>query len=195
LVDARQMKCVPGRKSDVQDCQWLQRLMSQGCLRAAFRPTGKVCVVRAVVRQRDVLLVEQAGWVRRMQKALVQMNIQLTEVLTDVMGTTGQAIIRAIVASEPDPKVLARHRHSRVRASEQDIAKALTGNWRDEHLFVLRQALAMYDDIGRHLLECDAKLQGLLSKLGATKVDLGKTPADQQDDSAARTRRRGQGAA
>jgi len=151
--------------------------------------------VRAVVRQRDVLLVEQAGWVRRMQKALVQMNIQLTEVLTDVMGTTGQAIIRAIVAGERDPKVLARHRHSRVRASEQDIAKALTGNWRDEHLFVLRQALAMYDDIGRHLLECDAKLQGLLSKLGATKVDLGKTPADQQDDSAARTRRRGQGAA
>jgi transposase len=170
------MKYVPGRKSDVQDCQWLQRLMSQGDLRAAFRPTDEVCVVRAVVRQRDVLLVEQAGWVRRMQKALVQMNIQLTEVLTDVMGTTGQAIIRAIVAGERDPKVLARHRHSRVKASEQDIAKALTGNWRDEHLFVLRQALAMYDDIGRHLLECDAKLQGLLSKLGATKVDLGKTP-------------------
>ena len=83
------------------------------------------------------------------------MNIQLTEVLTevlsDVMGMTGQAIIRAIVAGERDPKVLARHRNGRVKASEQDIVKALTGNWRDEHLFVLGQALAMYDDIGRHL--------------------------------------------
>ena len=139
------MKYVPGRKSDVQDCQWLQRLMSQGYLRAAFRPGDEVCVVRAVARQRDVLIASQASWVQRMQKALVQMNIQLTEVLTDVMGTTGQAIIRAIVAGERDAKALARHRHSRVKASEQDIAKALTGNWRDEHLFVLRQALAMYD--------------------------------------------------
>lgn len=150
--------------------------MSQGYLRAAFRPGDEVCVVRAVTRQRDVLLAEQASWVQRMQKAMVQMNIQLTEVLSDVMGTTGQAIIRAIVAGERDPKVLARHRHSRVKASEQDIAKALTGNWRDEHLFVLRQALAMYDDIARHLGECDAKLQGLLSQLGSAKVDLGKTP-------------------
>ena len=111
-----------------------------------------------------------------MQKALVQMNIQLTEVLSDVMGTTGQAIIRAIVAGERDPQVLARHRNGRVKASEQDIAKALTGNWRDEHLFVLRQALAMYDDIARHLGECDTKLQGLLVQLGSAKVDLGKTP-------------------
>lgn len=176
LVDARQMKYVPGRKSDVQDCQWLQRLMSQGYLRAAFRPGEEVCVVRAVARQRDVLLAEQASWVQRMQKALVQMNIQLTEVLSDVMGTTGQAIIRDIVAGEREPKLLARHRHSRVKASEQDIAKALTGNWRDEHLFVLRQSLAMYDDIARHLSECDAKLQGLLSQLGAAKIDLGKAP-------------------
>ena len=149
LVDARQMKYVPGRKSDVQDCQWLQKLMSLGLLRAAWRPDDEVCVVRAVARQREVLLAEQASWVQRMQKALVQMNIQLTEVLTDVMGMTGQAIIRAIVAGERDPKVLARHRNSRVKASDDEIAKALTGNWRDEHLFVLRQALAMYDDIGR----------------------------------------------
>lgn len=157
LVDARQMKYVPGRKSDVQDCQWLQRLMSQGYLRAAFRPGDEVCVARAVARQRDVLLAEQAGWVQRMQKALVQMNLQLTEVLSDVMGTSGQAVIRAIVAGERDPKVLARYRHSRVKASEADITKALTGNWRDEQLFVLRQALSMYDDIARHLGECDAK--------------------------------------
>ncbi len=104
LVDARQMKYVPGRKSDVQDCQWLQKLMSLGLLRAAWRPDGEVCVVRAVARQREVLLTEQASWVQRMQKALVQMNIQLTEVLSDVMGMTGQAIIRAIVAGERDPQ-------------------------------------------------------------------------------------------
>jgi transposase len=176
LVDARQMKYVPGRKSDVQDCQWLQKLMSLGFLRAAWRPDGEVCVVRAVARQREVLLAEQASWVQRMQKALVQMNIQLTEVLTDVMGMTGQAIIRDIVAGERDPKALARHRHGRVKASAEEIAEALTGNWRDEHLFVLTQALAMYDDITRHLSECDAKLQALLTDLGQSKVDLGKVP-------------------
>ena len=91
LVDARQMKYVPGRKSDVQVCQWLQKLMSLGLLRAAWRPGDEVCVLRAVVRQREVLLREQASWVQRMQKALLQMNIQLAEVLTDVMGLTGQA--------------------------------------------------------------------------------------------------------
>ena len=176
LVDARQMKYVPGRKSDVQDCQWLQKLMSLGFLRAAWRPDGEVCVVRAVARQREVLLVEQASWVQRMQKALVQMNLQLTEVLTDVMGGTGQAIIRAIVAGERDPRVLARHRHSRVKASAEEITKALTGNWREEHLFVLRQALAMYDDIARHLAECDTKLHALLGELGQRKIDLGKAP-------------------
>jgi transposase len=129
LVDARQMKYVPGRKSDVQDCQWLQKLMSLGLLRAAWRPGDEVCVVRAVVRQREVLLAEQASWVLRMQKALVQMNLQLAEVLTDVMGMTGQAIVRAIVAGERDPKVLARHRHGRVKASERDIERALTGTY------------------------------------------------------------------
>jgi len=107
----RQMKYVPGRKSDVMDCQWLQKLMSLGLLRAAWRPGDEVCVVRAVARQREVLLTEQAGWVQRMQKALVQMNLQLTEVLTDVMGVTGQAIVRAIVAGERNPKVLASRRH------------------------------------------------------------------------------------
>ena len=104
------------------------------------------------------------------------MNIQLTEVLTDVMGITGQAIIRAIVAGERDPKVLSRHRNNRVKASAEEIARALTGNWRDEHLFVLGQALSMYDDIARHMAECDAKLQALLAELGQAKVDLGKAP-------------------
>lgn len=176
LVDARQMKYVPGRKSDVQDCQWLQRLMSLGLLRAAWRPDGEVCVVRAVARQREVLLSQQASWVQRMQKALVQMNIQLTEVLSDVMGASGQAIIRAIVAGEREPQLLARHRDSRVKAKREQIVQALTGNWRDEHLFVLGQALAMYDDIARHLLACDAKLQQLLGARARDAIDLGKAP-------------------
>ena len=176
LVDARQVKYVPGRKSDVQDCQWLQRLMSYGLLRAAHRPAAQVCVLRAVARQREVLLKQQASWVQRMQKALVQMNIQLAEVITDVMGTTGQAIIRSIVAGERDPQVLARLRHWRIRASEEQIASALTGNWRAEHLFVLEQALAMYDDIGRHLVACDAKLEALLDECAVRAVDMGARP-------------------
>lgn len=176
LVDARQLKYVPGRKSDVQDCQWLQTLMSFGLLRAAWRPAGDVCAIRAIARQREVLLVEQASWVQRMQKTLVEMNIQLTEVLSDIMGTSGQAIIRAIVAGERDPHALARLRHRRVKASEDDVLKALTGNWRDEHLFVLGQALAMYDDLARHLAQCDAKIDMLLDQRGRVKVDVGKAP-------------------
>ena len=176
LVDARQMKYVPGRKSDVQDCQWLQKLMSLGFLRAAFRPDAEVCELRAVARQRDILVTDQASWVQRMQKALVQMNIQLTEVLSDVMGLTGGLIIRDIVAGERDPKALARHRHSRVKASPEEIIKALTGNWREEHLFVLRQSLGMFDDIARHLVECDTKLHAGLKDLGEREVDLGKAP-------------------
>jgi len=172
LVDARQLKYVPGRKSDIQDCQWLQKLMSLGLLRAAWRPAGEVCVVRAVVRQREILLTEQASWVQRMQKALLQMNIQLGEVLTDVMGMTGEAIIRAIVAGERDPLVLAEHRNYRVKASAADIQRALTGNWREEHLFVLSQALAMYDALAQRILECDAKLQALLGQLGHREVEL-----------------------
>lgn len=177
LVDARQVKYVPGRKSDVQDCQWLQKLMSHGLLRAAFRPAADVCVIRAVARQREVLLTEQASWVQRMQKALVQMNIQLTEVISDIMGQTGQAILRDIVAGERDARALARHRHRRIKASEEDIiVRALTGNWREEHLFVLKQALGMYDDIARHLRECDEKFRELLAERSAASVDLGKTP-------------------
>ncbi|MEP6965341.1 MAG: IS110 family transposase [Polaromonas sp.] len=176
LVDARQMKYVPGRKSDVQDCQWLQKLMSLGFLRAAWRPDSEVCMVRTIARQREVLLTEQASWVQRMQKALVQMNIQLTEVLTDVMGMTGQAIIRDILAGVRDPKVLAQHRNYRVKASEEEVSRALTGNWRDEHLFALRLAVDMYDDIARHLNRCEQKIQALLHAFGQCSVDLGKPP-------------------
>ena len=108
LVNARHVKNVPGRKSDVLDCQWLQQLMSYGLLQGAFRPDDQVCVVRALVRHRDTLIKEQSQQIQRMQKALVQMNLQLTEVLSDVVGASGQAIIRAIVAGERDPYKLAQ---------------------------------------------------------------------------------------
>jgi transposase len=172
LVDTRQMKYVPGRKSDVMDCQWLQKLMSLGLLRAAWRPGDAVCVVRAVARQREVLLAEQGSWVQRMQKALVQMNLQLTEVLTDVMGMTGQAIVRAIVAGERDPKALAQHRHGRAGFHAAEIERALTGNWREEHLFVLAQALAMFDSLAQRILECDSKIEALLVPLGRHEAEL-----------------------
>jgi hypothetical protein len=111
-----------------------------------------------------------------MQKALVQMNIQLTEVLTDVMGMTGQAIIRDVVAGQRDPDVLARHRHGRVKASVADIKRALTGNWREEHVFVLGQALAMYDSLAQRVVECDAKMQALLIPLGCHEIELAGPP-------------------
>src|SRR5699024_10008940 len=126
------------------------------------RPDADICTIRAISRQREVLLKQQASWVQRTQKALVQMNIQLTDVISDVMGMTGPAIIRAIVAGERDPTVLARHRNARIKASKETIVRALTGNWREEHVFVLTQALAMYDDIDRRLAECDAELASLL---------------------------------
>jgi len=183
LVDARQMKYVPGRKSDVLDCQWLQKLMSLGLLRAAWRPGDEVCVVRAVVRQREVLLTEQASWVQRMQKALVQMNIQLTEVLADVMGLTGQAIIRAIVAGERDPEVLAKHRNARVKASVAEVQRALTGNWRDEHLFLLQQSLAIYDDLAKRVQECDVKIESLLAPLQRHAIKLKTAPKQRAKNS------------
>ena len=177
LLDARQLKYVPARKSDVQDCQWLQKLMSHGlCCARPFRPGAEVCVIRAVARQRETLIAQQANWVQRMQKALVQMNIQLSEVISDVMGLTGQAIIRDSVAGQRDPKVLASRRHRRIKASEQDIVRALRGNWREEHLFVLKQALGMYDDIGAHLRECEARLHELLAERWAASVEIAKTP-------------------
>lgn len=172
LVDARQLKYVPGRKSDIQDCQWLQKLMSFGLLRAAWRPGDAVCVIRAIVRQREVLLTEQAMWIQRMHKALVQMNLQLTEVLSDVMGATGQAIIRDIVAGERDPARLARHRSDRIKASPAAVQRALTGNWREEHLFVLQQALAMFDSVAQRVTECDAKIEALLTPLGTHEITL-----------------------
>src|SRR5881397_3222766 len=151
LVDARHVKNVSGRKSDVLDCQWLQQLMTYGLLSGAFRPTAAVCALRALRslwRQRGMLLRSQGRHVQHMQKALTQMNIQLTNVIADVAGETGQKILRAIVAGERDGQVLAAMKNARIRASVDEIAKSLQGNWRAEHLFALKQALGAFDFIG-----------------------------------------------
>jgi transposase len=165
LVNTRHVRNVAGKKSDVLDCQWLQRLVSYGLLRGAFRPQEQSCALRALVRQRAMLIAEQASQIQRMQKALTQMNVQLTEVLSDVMGQTGQAIVRAIVAGERDGQRLAKLRNYRVHASEARIAASLQGHWREEHLFCLAQALELYDTYQRLIVQAEAKIEASLARL------------------------------
>ena len=165
LVNARHVKNVSGRKSDVLDCQWLQQLMTYGLLSGAFRPAEQVCVLRALWRQRGMLLRSQGRHVQHMQKALTQMNIQLANVISDVAGETGQKILRAIVAGERDGQALAALKNVRIQASSDDIAKSLHGNWRAEHLFTLKQALAAFDFIGTQVAECDRELELQLQSL------------------------------
>ena len=165
LVNARHVKNVSGRKSDVLDCQWLQQLMSFGLLAGAFRPKDEICVLRALSRQREMLLKYQSQHIQHMQKALAQMNLQLGNVISDIAGQTGQKIIRAIIAGERDGSKLAKLRHERIRASEQDIAKALQGNWREEHLFALAQAVSLYDAYAAAIVECDRQVQIQLERL------------------------------
>jgi transposase len=159
LVNARHIKNVPGRKSDIQDCQWIQKLHAFGLLTGSFRPDSEMCALRSYLRHRDQLLQHRAPHVLHMQKALQQMNIQLPQVITDITGETGMAIVRAIVAGERDGVKLAQFRDRRCKASEETIAKALTGDWKEEHLFVLQQALALYDFYSQQIAACDARLQ------------------------------------
>ena len=166
LVNARHVKNVSGRKSDVLDCQWLQQLHSYGLLAGAFRPADAVCELRSITRQRGMLLKSQARSVQHMQKALTQMNIQLANVISDVAGVTGLAIVRAIVGGERDTQVLAGYRDRRIKASVEDIAKSLQGNWRGEHLFALKQALGVFDFCGTQLGECDVEIESRLKALG-----------------------------
>ena len=165
LVNARHVKNVSGRKSDVLDCQWLQQLMTYGLLRGAFRPADAVCALRALWRQRGMLLRGQGRQVQHMQKALTQMNIQLTNVISDVVGETGRKILRAIVVGERDGQVLAAMKNARIRAGADEIAKSLQGNGRAEHLFALKQALDMFDFIGTPLAECDREIEQQLQSL------------------------------
>ena len=168
LVNARHVKNVPGRKTDVQDCQWLQYLHAVGLLRGSFRPPETVCAVRSLLRHRDRLVRLAAVHTQHIQKALNQMNLQVHHVLSDITGVTGLAILDAILAGERDPAALAQHRDRRVKASHETIAKALVGEYRPEHLFTLRQALDAYRQYPRLLGECAREGQHLLGAFAAT---------------------------
>jgi transposase len=158
LVNARQLHNVPGRKTDVSDCQWLQTLHSHGLLRGSFRPDDAIVRLRAVQRQRAKFAEQRTRCVQWMQKALDQMNVQVHHAVTDITGATGMAIVRAIVAGERDPGQLAALRDKRCRKSETEIAEHLRGHWRDEHLFNLSSALQLYDAIERTIASYDKRL-------------------------------------
>ena len=170
LVNARHVKNVPGRKSDVRDCQWLQYLHSVGLLRASYRPDQAVCEVRTIFRCRHTLLQQGAENLQHMQAALDQMNIKLHYVIDDLSGQTGQAIIEAILNGEREPLRLAKYRNRRIKASEETIAKSLEGDWRREHLFVLRVAWQNGQHVQEQIKKCDQELMEYTRQLEASTV-------------------------
>jgi transposase len=172
LVDTRQLARVPGRdkKSDPSDCEWIQRLHSCGLLRGSFRPPEQVCMLRTLVRDKANLVAAAGDWQRRMQKSLDQMNVRLHRAVSDIDGVTGMAILRAIVAGERDARKLAQLRDRRCRQSEQQIAEQLSGHWREDHLFSLRQSLGMYDAIQQRIAEYDGEILRQLAAIGAPEL-------------------------
>ncbi len=181
LVNARDAKNVPGRKTDINDAQWIQQLHSYGLLRASFRPGAQIVALRAYLRHRERLLEYAASHVQHMQKALMQMNLQLHHVVADITGVTGMKILREIVAGETDPESLAAYRDVRCKASVETIRGALTGHYRPEHVFALRQALELYDFYQAKLSDCDVEIERALQAL----------PRDPDTSTAPRARQRG----
>jgi transposase len=169
VANARDVKHVPGRKTDVNDAQWLQQLHAYGLLRGSFHPPADIAALRAYLRQRDRLVDYAASHIQHMQKALMQMNLQLHHVVSDITGKTGMCIIRAILDGVHDPAVLATYRDARCKASVETISRALEGNYRPEHLLALRQAVALYDTYQQHIAECDQHIEALLSQLRASE--------------------------
>jgi hypothetical protein len=153
LVDAREVRMVPGRKSDVQDCQWLQKLHSCGLLRGAFRPPEAVAAARSILREKDTLTSMRTQAIQQMQKSLDQMNIRVHHAVSDIDGKTGTAIIQAIVEGERNPARLAALRDKRCKKSEKEIADHLTGTWREEHLFNLGQAFKTLQFLDERIAE------------------------------------------
>jgi transposase len=174
LVNASHTKNLPGRKSDVQESQWLMKLHTYGLLRNSFRPPEEIRPLRAVWRLRDRHVQDAARSIQHMQKSLTSMNIQLANAISDIGGVSGQAIIRAILAGERDPRKLARLRDRRIKASEEEVAFSLEGNWQEDQLFELQQAVDEYDFRQKQLAECDCKLQAYLAVLPSRPVP----PAD-----------------
>src|SRR5215467_7859876 len=164
LVNARDTKNLPGGKSDVQESQWLMKLHTYGLLRNSFRPSLEIRTLRTYWRQRQDLVRSAARHIQRMQKALTQMNIQLANVISDISGVTGQTIIKAILDGERDARELAAYRDVRVKASAEEIAQALEGNWQDDRLFVLQQELAGYEFCQKQMAECDRQLAQYLGQ-------------------------------
>ena len=159
LVNARQIKNVPGKKTDILDCQWIQQLHSYGLLHSSFRPDEDMCALRSLIRQRAMLVSYRSDHIQHIQKNLELMNIKLCRVLKDITGTTGMKIIRAIVGGERDIVKLAQFRDPRCFSSEDEFAKSLEGNYKSEHLFNLTQAVRLYDDYSRHIEACDLEIE------------------------------------
>ena len=159
LISSRSLRRVAGRKSDITDSQWIQTLHNYGLLESSFRPQSDLVALRSLLRHRRSLVDHRSPHVLHMQKALLQMNIQLSQAVSDVTGVTGQAIIRAILSGVRDPQMLASLREPGCKKSEEEIGRALTGTWRDEHLFVLKQAVALYDFYTQQIQECDEEIE------------------------------------
>jgi transposase len=192
LANARQISNVPGRKTDILDCQWIQLLHACGLLRGSFRPSDDICRLRALIRERSTMVDQRSDWIRRMQKNLDQMNIRVHRAVSDITGVTGMAIIRAIVAGERDPHTLARMRDPRCRKSEQQIAEELTGNWRSEHLFNLCQALKMYDQLNAVIGDYDSEIRSCIVALQPDDADDTPAPPPQSKTKADNINKRGQ---
>ncbi len=167
LVNARHVKGVPGRKTDVVDCQWLQQLHTFGLLRGSFRPDAEITALRTLVRHRGTLVREAAAYIQRMHKTMTLMNIQLHNVITDVTGVTGMAILRDIVQGHTDPTLLARHRDYRCKASKKEFIASLTGHYRPELVFALRQCIELYDVYQDKIRVCDEQIEILFRTLQA----------------------------
>ncbi len=177
LVDPRRIKNVPGRKSDVLDCQWLQQLHTYGLLSAAFRPEADIRCLRSYLRQRAMLVEYAAQHVQHMQKALTQMNVKLQHVISDITGKTGMAIVEAIVSGERDPRKLAQFRDPRTRADEETIALSLEGHWQEEHIFELTQALELYRVYQSKIAGCDQEIEVHMGRFADRSG--GTAPAEQ----------------
>jgi len=189
LVDARGTKNVPGHKSDVQECQWLLKLHTYGLLRSCFLPAPEIHGVRTVWRLRDQHVKDAGRCVQHMQKALIQMNVQLHIAISDLSGVTGQAIIRAILSGQRDPRALAALRHWRIQATEEEIIHSLQGNWKEDVLFELQQAVDTYDFYRKQIAECDRQLQLYMAAL-PTRKGLPTLPAPSASAAATEARKK-----
>src|SRR6516164_5786616 len=191
LVNAQHVHNVPGRKSDVLDCQWLQYLHSVGLLRASFRPEQAVCEIRSLMRHRENLVQMACVHVQHMHKSLDQMNLQIHHVISDITGITGLAIVDAIVAGNHHPQELAKLRDHRIKASVDTVTKSLVGNWRLEHLFTLRQSRDLYRTYQQRIVDCDLEIEKRLPKFEPRVDPAAKPlPPDQKRNRAGRKRRK-----